>query len=633
MYLTDLIIVNYRSCKEVHLELSKDEPNVLIGINDCGKSTILKAIDNLLSVKPTFSFESDGKKKVDLSNTRLSDTVLDDKLQRLELPPIEYNGGQCIILGKFRIEEDDITDELSSRISPHLLWVLENEPQNTIWYGRVFDTEKKSIKDILLTFDLVEDGIAQKLYNETDAKLRTRIKSLNISNTEIDNDNKKGRFKKIEMARAIYNKCSLTPCWNDYEIKSDRFIFPECNYLDWNVSLEQIYHFATNVINTKIQEQIAVTKDFAAEQARVAQEIVNRELKNFTGLFANDLPNVEGFKANFNLEIQYKLTDILINKSNGDGDIHLDLQGEGVKRQIWFALIKWNALNSISSEIRGKKYLWCFDEPETHLYPKAQREFFEIIKQVSASNVQTVLSTHSTVFIDRADFSTICRVELANSYTVYSKCNSIGDVFQSLQIKNSDFLFYDKFLVVEGITEKYLFPKLFELVHSKSLNSCGVQLICLEGKDKRSQNKRILDSLLTDFNKKKESVIYIFDNDVSFGKNSLTGKELGEISHFCLGRQDIEDSFGSNFWHRLVVAEIPEINISIDEIKAIIESIPNKTEISSNKKFDRKLKDLIRNKLGDDNMHLLSDRLHDKGENRVNVMLKHLTTLDKHLNN
>ena len=48
------------------------------------------------------------------------------------------------------------------------------------------------------------------------------------------------------------------------------------------------------------------------------------------------------------------VTDILINKLKSDKDIHLDLQGEGVKRQIWFALIKSGALVSISSGIKIK---------------------------------------------------------------------------------------------------------------------------------------------------------------------------------------------------------------------------------------------------------------------------------------
>jgi putative ATP-dependent endonuclease of OLD family len=49
MWLQHLLVANYKSLKEIRLTLSKDEPNILIGINDCGKSTLLHAIGLLLS--------------------------------------------------------------------------------------------------------------------------------------------------------------------------------------------------------------------------------------------------------------------------------------------------------------------------------------------------------------------------------------------------------------------------------------------------------------------------------------------------------------------------------------------------------------------------------------------------------
>ena len=69
MFLTKLIILNYKSAKSINLDFSKDDPNVFIGINDCGKSTILKAVELLLGDKPFFNFSRDSSAKSDLSNT------------------------------------------------------------------------------------------------------------------------------------------------------------------------------------------------------------------------------------------------------------------------------------------------------------------------------------------------------------------------------------------------------------------------------------------------------------------------------------------------------------------------------------------------------------------------------------
>ena len=72
MYLSDLVVINYRSCRKVHIKLEHDYPNVLIGINDCGKSTVLQAMGLLLNPKAKFNFVSEDKKKSDISNTPLA---------------------------------------------------------------------------------------------------------------------------------------------------------------------------------------------------------------------------------------------------------------------------------------------------------------------------------------------------------------------------------------------------------------------------------------------------------------------------------------------------------------------------------------------------------------------------------
>ena len=627
MYLEELLIVNYRSCNLLHINLTKDDPNILIGINDCGKSTILKATENLLSVKPSFNFIKDDKKKNDFSNTKIEKHILCQKLKELNLPLLQYDDNECIILGKFFVESSEMIDEISSKSSNHLLWILENSEDDILWFGRIFNTLDQSVKEIILTPDAKDSNEIQKLYKETDAKLRIKIKSLKIPNDDIVNDNNLGRFKKIELFRSIYKKYQLSNYWVDFDIRNDRFIFPECRYLDWNVSMEQLLEVANDTINTKIQDQLSYAKKFAVRQAQKAQKIVNSELDEFTRQFAIDLPNIESFKANINLEVQSKLTDIFINKTNTDGDIHIEQQGEGVKRQIWFALIKWRALSSISANSKIKKYIWCFDEPETHLYPKAQREFFDLIKDVSKSNVQALISTHSTVFIDRASFNSIYKIELEKGYTKFSKCISVPDIYKTLQVKNSDFLFYDKFLIVEGDTEEHLIPHLFRIFkNDRTLLSYGIQVINLGGKDKRSLNKQILESLLKDFNKTTDSVIYLFDNDVSFD-GGLTQKELDEITHFRIGRQDIEDSIPVEIWHKIIQTQLPEISITIEEIYEIHFNIPHNKKINSNEKFYTKLRSHLRQKIGSDNRHIIHERLPEKGQLSAKLLSTHITDI------
>lgn len=627
MFLDRIIIVNYRSCQLIDLQLNHSEPNIFIGINDCGKSTILKAIELLLNPKGQFNFIQDDNVKNDLSNSRLERKDFERFLTKNYMNGLEYNEDRAFIIGEFQVEHGDLIEFGEDGFSNHMAWVLENNENGNILYAKEFLETDNSIHEYLVTPDyLNEKGELARLYDVKDTVLRSIIKKEAISDEEIKNENQKGRYKKLELFRAIYARHEVELFWSKYTERAKEPVFPECRYLDWNLSFDQLMNVATDVIKSKIGAQISAAEVAAKKEAQSAQEIVNAELAEFTKQFGEDLPNVIGFKANVNLQVKSQLTDLLINKANADGDIHLDQQGEGVKRQIWFALIKWKALSNIRNEIKHIKYIWCFDEPETHLYPKAQREFFEIIKQITTGNIQTLISTHSTVFIDRAKVETIKRIELKNGYSSISKCDSITKIYDALQIRNSDFLFFDKFLVVEGDTEEFLFPMIYQGLHNESLIEAGIQIINLGGKNKRAENRRILNNILVDFNKRDNQVYYVFDNDVSFG--DLTKKELNEINPILLGKQDFEDSFSSEFWHRIITNKFPELDVPLAEIQELHNNIPYDKPIQSNQKFYPKLKSLLRRKVDDKHRHLINDRLGDKGKQSAELMYSFLD-LDK----
>ncbi|MEO6456175.1 MAG: AAA family ATPase [Ginsengibacter sp.] len=524
------------------------------------------------------------------------------------------------------MEEEDKEEEKLQTYSSHLQWVIDNLENDEIWLMKVFDETTSSVKDYILTKDATEDSQPLKLYSDTAKNLKDRAAKMKIPKDDIENENKIGRFKNVEYVNAIYKKTSLESTWAEYSIKDEKNTFPEYSYLDWNMSMEQLQQVAKSAISTKINSFTDNALRFAKRQSQKAQQIVDQELEEFTQKFAVELPNIQAIKSNVVFSLESKLTDLLINKTNTHGDIHLDSQGDGVKRQIWFALLKWSALNALGADVLSKKFIWCFDEPETHLYPKAQRDFFQIIKQVSSKNIQSVISTHSTIFIDKADFSKITKFELDSGYSKLSSCNGVTDIYEALQIRNSDFLFYDKFIVVEGDTEETLIPYLFKLYNTESLSSKGVQLINLGGKDKRKQNKQLLKNLLKDFNKQEENIVYIFDHDTII---ESTATEFSDIIYFSVGKQDIEDSIDSTVWEKIVTEKIAHLNITltIDEIDEIKSNIPDSEPIQSNQKFYPKLKNYLKQKLNDQNdYYLIDDIFPNKGRKSGELLCAYINS-------
>src|SRR5690606_11060650 len=172
MWLNQILTINYKSCNNINLTFSKDDPNILIGINDCGKSSILKAIGLLLSPRPVFNFPSDDKRKSDLSNSRIEIADFTAILTSLSLPQIPYDKKQTIIIGKLVLEQEDKEDDKLQLYSSHLQWIIDNLTSDDIWLMRVFDESNQTIKDYILTQDVIENSQPIKLYSESAKNLK-----------------------------------------------------------------------------------------------------------------------------------------------------------------------------------------------------------------------------------------------------------------------------------------------------------------------------------------------------------------------------------------------------------------------------------------------------------------------------
>jgi hypothetical protein len=154
-----------------------------------------------------------------------------------------------------------------------------------------------------------------------------------------------------------------------------------------------------------------------------------------------------------------------------------------------------------------------------------------------------------------------------------------------LGIKNSDFLFFDKFLAVEGDTEYEFIPFLYKLRYGRTLFEDGIQIINLKGKDQCKNNKQILENILSDFRKTNDKIYYLFDNDTG-----LTGNGI-----FTSGIYDVEDSILNKVWIKFV-----KDNCDIDITEDILnENIRKKLENKADKKFYKLLRDYVASNVKD----------------------------------
>lgn len=620
MYLDEIIIFNYRSCKSINLVLSEVNPNIYIGLNDSGKSTILQAFDLLLNAKSKYNSLGEGNYKSDLSNTTEETTKLNELLSEKGLPDFEDDGASTFIIGKFIYAEEEGDEYTEMNLSTPLKWSLESNDEGVVWLAKKF---KDGIpKTYALMYDSDDSG---ELWNLAAKPIDNKIKELEVTADEIKNENGKGRFSNFEKIRAIYTKIDFKPKWSEYKFaKNDSDIFPSFNLFDWKTSLDEIIATANAIMKEEIDVHLKPIKAKAVESAKKAEQAINKKFGEISDIIKEVAKDVEGINSKVYFDVKEKISDIMVTKTYSDGPIHLENQGEGLKRQIWFSLIKAKADTDKDSI---NKFIWAFDEPETHLYPRAQREFFDILNKVSEGNVQTLISTHSTIFIDKSNLDKINSViQEDDGYSVINGCADVEAIYSSLNVKNSDFLFHDKFLIVEGDTEQYLIPKLYELYTGSTLIKDNIQLINIQGKDKWLINKALLDKVMTGFKKSEEQLVYLFDNDMSFeiGAAAITD------NMFFVGSQDIEDSIENENWLSILNGFYDGVFVfTIEEIEGWKSEIPN-VKCNNNQKFYSILKRGVHDKcLVDDLDYDTLIRLPSKGIDSSELLLNHIDHIDK----
>ncbi len=583
MFLKKIVIVNFKSCRIIVQDFSEDKPNIYIGPNDSGKSVILESIGCILNNKK-LDFESTGKITSDVSNTPIDELQFNNLFVTLNLPIFKYDPTSIYIIGFFECEESDSKEFFDENASNHLKWSRESFSGNDIVILKKYCIQQENGATFLCTKDSTDPSTTKELWKQTKTVLAGLTKQLGIEKDEIDNENGTGPFKNIEVLRAIYAKSVTELCWSEYldYTKDLKTLFPIFRYFDAKISMDDVKSIAKDTL----AEKIAPHKEKIAKEAeKISKDVsdeINKDLKELSEKLFADLDSVKSIQMGVNFNIQENISDVIVQKSSSDGDIKLDSQGDGIKKQIWLALIKWKSMQSINEGEKSKKMIWCFDEPEIHLFPKAQRNLFTDIKNISKGVVQSFVCTHSTIFIDKFDIDSIRLVSLENQYSVVSSCKDVSDIHSSLCVKNSDILFHDKFFVVEGETDMLLMPHFYKLHFGRDIKEDNIQLIHLGGKDNRKKNLEIFNQILEGFKKQDDLVNYFFDGDSA----------IPATDNVCvIGRYDMEDSISDEIWVKLV-KESCDFDITTSDLQEIRSCLGTERD----KKFHKLLSNLLASK-------------------------------------
>ena len=133
--------------------------------------------------------------------------------------------------------------------------------------------------------------------------------------------------------------------------------------------------------------------------------------------------------------------------------------------------------------------LFAAEEPEAHLHPAAQQTLY---RQIEAFEGQAVITTHSPYFAAAADISDL-RALSNSDRGVFAKNPSKNlspkeskKINREIISKRGELLFAKAWILCEGVTEEQLIPALFELREKKTVFDLGISCIGVNGRENYS---------------------------------------------------------------------------------------------------------------------------------------------------
>lgn len=440
MHLSNIKIKGYRIFNESIEVIFNKGLNVLVGENGCGKSSIIDAIRTLLNedeysrngiVEEDFYSSIDKKNQADkiLIKGRFSELSEDKKVEYITWLDNDYNAVLNVEISKKQDKRNNFKKNIWGGVSSNS--IFEWDPLNDIQcvYLPALRDAEKKLR--------ANRGsrLARLLLNLSQDEIREKRKAGELMDIEKDVNNfnlELAKKKEIARANKLINE-SLEKALGTVFGQSTKIQFNDLNY-------ERIVEALRLVFFPEISEK---------------EDIVYRNL------FENSL---------------------------------------GYNNLIYLA--------TILAEFEGLKdnytspRILLIEELEAHLHPQVQIKVLKYLEEQANNNdIQVIITTHSTTIASATPIKNIISLNILNNYgikvTSLARClvekKAENFINRWLDATKSTLLFSKGIILVEGLAEAILIPKLAEIYLQKlkenneqkkipvSLEEAGISVINMNG--------------------------------------------------------------------------------------------------------------------------------------------------------
>lgn len=536
MKLVNIIINNYKGIQN-ETTIKFHDFCCIVGKNDVGKSTILKALDAFLNEHaPTLEdkniYNESSNIEIELQfDSSDSETIIDESI------PVTF------------AEEELVNAE------------------GLLCLKKVWDVNQKTIKPKV--------QILRKVYNDDDfallneKELMTLCKKFNIE-TQKGNGNEYNNKEKRSKLRSFYVQDG-----RNYQYSYEEL--PTAGQTRMKKILEGIKEFLPTFEYFKADSSLSdsdtsVQKYFKDKAFKLLKEEIDTddieqkvrgEIEKSLLCITDKINSVLSAEEQISAKIDFDWSKLISTSFKCDketGNIPLNSRGDGFRRITMMSYFEMLA----EEKNHDRNMIFGFEEPETFLHPETQTLLYNKLIAMAENDYQVIITTHSPNIVAETSVSNIVFVQKQNTQYVIHQDEDIDrqKIVEELGIKSDSSIFslFDKvqcLFFVEGPDDVNAFNHIAHLYKAEEkidrlFDELGVVIVCIGGCDsiKHWTNLNIIRQLskpffiLLDSDKQAE-------NDESPNLQKL--REIGYTSEECqvTRKREIENYIPSSYFSNL----------------------------------------------------------------------------------
>lgn len=457
MFISSLAIENFRGFKNQTIIEFNEGLNIIIGENNAGKTTVLKALQLIFDIN---------------NNNRLSIDDINKDIDNFTKPPV------ITITATIKSSKSD--RDIDKALVASWLTKLESPWEAQLTYQFFLPDEH------LEEYRKVFEEISQ------------------------DSNYKKLAYEKLEQFIPLY-KTKIFGGNPDVNIVAEREWLSKFNFQllgPLRDAESEIYLGKNPLLKNFLKKALSKYQKIKPEECEqnkkqlktISEKLVNElnQSEQFKSLinFANNTgasynneskPNVKGL---FEEEDIIESLKLLIAKNNFD--IPITLNGLGYNNLLYISLILANFDDELINKQGTIFPILLIEEPEAHLHPALQYNFINYIYKNHKEAKQIFITSHSTHITSAVSLDniiclsenkgelTIVRPGLA-FYNTNEDKKSKKYIERYLDATKSNLLFSKGIIFVEGLTEQLLIPCLADYIEDSILEKSLTSVIRVDG--------------------------------------------------------------------------------------------------------------------------------------------------------